>query len=323
MVRHSLRDFANNTLDRVAPVLRAMSSTNAFFIAGAGLPVPIIPTMDDLTRLCLADYHERIGGYPVVRQPSTAFRRRLLDPLLRPSRWRVPDWKDRLMPGVFDAALIALFNKQLEQRLEPVAPANYRVFEFVPAPAVLFDLNLDGMLRYYCEPPHVVLNPHGEIDRAALQSPYFDEWLRDAADFGLPAVQSRWQVLPGPESSVVTRGLAYNAAARQLAVPGAFLTIIGYSFGRQRNGAIDDGETFEFLRDLLRRYPRQVVVVDPNPTPVVDLLENSLHQRVMVCELYWNALAAAACDATDEYPFAPNLLVLAREIAWHYDERTR
>lgn len=227
------------------------------------------------------------------------------------------------MPGVFEAAFIALFHKQLDRPLEPIPPPNFRVFEFVPAPAVFFDLNLDGLLPYYCEPPHLVLNPHGSIDRAALRHPYFEEWLRDAAEFGLPAVQTRWQVLPGPESSVVTRGLAYHTAARHLAVPGSFIAIIGYSFGRQRNGTIDDGETFEFLRELLRRFPRQVVVVDPNPAPVVDLLENALHERVDVCDVYWNDLAAAACEAMDEYPSSPNLLALAPEIARHYDERTR
>lgn len=323
LIRDTLRDLPSSTLARVLPVLRAMSSTNGFFVTGAGMPIPIIPTMDEIARLCLADYHEQLGGYPVTRQPWTAFRQRLLSPLLSPSRWRVPDWKDFLMPGIYEAALEALFHRQLERPLDPVPPVNYRVFEFVPAPAVFFDLNLDGLLPYYCEPPHLVLNPHGTIDRAALLSPHFEEWLRDAADFGLPAVQRRWQVLPGPESSLVTRGLAYNTAAQLLAVPGAFVALIGYSFGRQHTGTIDDGETFEFLRELLRRFPRQVVVVDPNPAPVVDLLENALHERVLVCELCWNHLAAAACGAMDEHPFAPNLLALASEIAWRYDERTR
>lgn len=228
-----------------------------------------------------------------------------------------------MLGGVYEAALIALFQRQIHRRFEPVVPANYQLFYYVPPPAVLFDFNSDALLPYYCEPPHLVLNPHGVIDRRILEHPDFEQWLRDAATFGLPLPTSTWQWLPGPEPTIITRRPEYKIAERYLTVRGDYLLLIGYSFGRQRTGAIDDAESFEFLRELLRRFSRCLVVVDPNPEPVASLFEDALHRRIYTCKLYWNLFAEATCAAMNETPDAPNLCALSRRIARLYDERTR
>jgi hypothetical protein len=44
---------------------------------------------------------------------------------------------------------------------------------------------------------------------------------------------------------------------------GKYFLLIGYSFGPQRDGRIDDAESFEFLGELLKRFRRQIVIVDP------------------------------------------------------------
>jgi hypothetical protein len=67
------------------------------------------------------------------------------------------------------------------------------------------------------------------IDRRVLEHPEFEQWLRAAADYGLPVPTSTWQWLPGPEPTIITRRLAYNAAARYLSLPGDCLLLIGYS----------------------------------------------------------------------------------------------
>jgi hypothetical protein len=262
----ALRDFPTDTLGHIVPTLIALSSSSLFVVSGAGLPIPIIPATDSIAQLCIAAYHQ-IGAYPARQAPWTEFRKRLLAPLLSPPAnytVRTERWRDHMLGGVYDAALIALFQRQIHRRFEPVVPANYHVFYYVPPPAVLFDFNSDALLPYYCEPPHLVLNPHGVIDRRVLEHPDFEQSLRDAAIFGMPLPTSTWQWLPGPEPTVITRRPEYKMAERYFDVPGEFFLLIGYSFGRQRNGAIDDAESFEFLRELLRRFPRSVVVVDPN-----------------------------------------------------------
>jgi hypothetical protein len=106
----------------------------------------------------------------------------------------------------------------------------------------------------------------------------------------------------------------YKVAERYLSRRGEFLLLIGYSFGRQRNGSSDDAESLEFLRELLKKFPRQIVVVDPHPEHVAGLFEDVLRQRIYACELYWNHLAEAACLAMEENPGAPNLLALQNRI---------
>jgi hypothetical protein len=69
--------------------------------------------------------------------------------------------------------------------LESMPPANYRIFGYVQPPALLLDFNNDALLANYCEPPHIVLNPHGNIDRRFIEHPEFDLFLHAATEYGL------------------------------------------------------------------------------------------------------------------------------------------
>ncbi|GEM_PF-3660932 len=314
------RDFPADTLGHVSPVTAALSSLNLFVVSGAGLAIPIIPPTDMIVQLGISAYDE-IGSYPARRAPRSVIRDRLL-PLhvLFAQRER---WKAYLLMGVFDEALAAFFQQNIYRPIEPTAPANYRVFSFVPPPAVFFDFNTDALLANYCEPPHIVLNPHGAIERRLIEHPQFEQFLRAAAEFGLALPNSSGIWLPGPEPRTITRRHEYKFAMQRLSRCGEFLLLVGYSFGRQQNGSIDDAESFEFLGELLKRFRRRIVVVDPRPEHVAGLFEDRLRQRIYACKLYWNHFAEAACLAMAETPGALDLFCLSRRVARLYDERTR
>src|SRR5579864_9336388 len=93
----------------------------------------------------------------------------------------------------------------------------------------------------------------------------------------------------------------YNVAARHFAGGGEFLLLIGYSFG-QRNGRTDDAESLEFLRELLKKFLRQIVVVDPHPEHMAGLFEDVLRLRIYACKLYWNYLVANGLGFAYEVP---------------------
>jgi hypothetical protein len=323
---HTLRDFPADTLGHMVPITSALSSLNLFAVCGAGLAVPVIPTMEGITRRGVAKYHQRIGFYP-ANDPVTLspFRERWMDPVLNPPSRRQRNWewhKDLLLlKGTPDSTLEALFQIESFRDIESVPPVNYRVFFHVPSPALLFDFNTDGQLSNYCCPPQLVINPHGAIDHAILQRIDPNELLRYAA-YGVQ-VTSTWLWFPGPEPSSITRNVEYVFASRFLRSPGEFVLLIGYSFGRQRSGKIDDAESFEFLREHLKRFRRRVVVLDPNPDQVAGLLEDGLRQRVHACKIYWNSFAESACEAMEEAPNAPDLSAVRRRIARLYDEKTR
>ena len=158
---------------------------------------------------------------------------------------------------------------------------------------------------------------------AFYEHPDFALFFRAATDYGLllPNFSGIW--LPRPEPKWITRRHQYDLARSYLMQRGRFLLLVGYSFGRQPSGGIDDRESFEFFREILKRFPRRIVVVDPFPDHVAGLFEDALHQRIYACSLYWDCLAKAACLATEGTPDAPNLLAIQSRITRLYDERTR
>ena len=316
----ALRDFPTDTLRHVLPVAAALSSLNLFTVSGAGLAISIVPAMDTIVRLGISAY-DQLGSYPARPAPRSELRKRLLPPHIVLAR--VERRKGYLLSGVYDEALAAFFQRHIYRPVEATPLANYRIFSFVPPPAVIFDFNTDALLANYCEPSHIVLNPHGAIERRLIEHPQFEQFLRAAAESGLPLPNSTGLWLPGPEPRTFTRRHEYNFAIGRLSGRGEFLLLVGYSFGSQRNGAIDDAESFEFLRELLKRFRRRIVIVDPSPEHVAGLFEDGLRQRIYACKLYWNHLAEAACLAMAETPGPPDLFCLSRRIARLYDERTR
>ena len=238
-------------------------------------------------------------------------------------RARTWEWhKDLLLlEGAPESVFEVLFQLESFRPFESIPPVNYSIFGRVPSPAVLFDFNTDGQLSEYCDPPHIVLNPHGRIDRVILQRFELDELLRYAA-YGI-RITSTWLWLPSPERSSITRNRPYEIAMRCLSSPGECFLVIGYSFGRQPDGSIDDAKSFEFFCESLKRFRRRVIILDPNPDHLAGLLEDALHQRIYVCKLYWNYLAESVCIAISETPDAPNLYAVRRRVARLYDERTR
>ncbi len=314
-----IRDFPTDTLGHVLPVAAALSCLNLFVVSGAGLAIPIIPAMEIIVQLGISSY-DKIGSYPARQAPRSDLRERLLPPQALLAR--VERWKSFLLSGVYDEALAAFFQRNIYRPIQPNAPANYRIFDFVPPPTVLFDFNTDALLANYCEPPHIVLNPHGAIERRLIEHPQFEQFLRAAAEFGLPLPNWSGLWLPAPEPRSITRRHEYKFAIQRLSGGGEFFLLIGYSFGRQRNGRIDDAESFEFLGELLKRFRRRIVIVDPTPEHVAGLFENRLRQRIYACGLCWNHFAEAACLAMAQTPNAPNLFSLSHRIARLYDERT-
>jgi hypothetical protein len=332
-VRSSVRDFPTKTAEQVRPVLDALTSLSLLVVSGAGLAVPIIPPTNTLAWQ-LAENYLKLGSYPASAPSRSELKDRLLPPpkaLFTSNRAdsigsapvKLQGWQGQLLFTASDETLSALFQVQIYRPLKSMPPPNYRIFGYVQPSVLFFDFNNDALLANYCEPPHIVLNPHGNIDRRFIEHPEFDLFFHAATEYGLllPNFSQIW--FPRPEPKWITRRQQYNLARCYLIQHGQFFLLIGYSFGHQPRGGIDDIESFEFFREILKRFPRQIVVVDPSPEYVAGLFEDALHQQVYACRLYWNHLAKAACLAMEETPAAPNLLAIRSRIVQLYDELTR
>jgi hypothetical protein len=317
--RRILRDFPTDTLGHVRPVLEALSSSSLFVVLGAGVQIPTLPTAVQMPRVLRRKYHQLVPWYPVGDVPQSSLRSRLwvtspYNPNLadQPSSSLEEREERRQNPGlagVPDTETSALFRHILDLAREALPPVNHQGFYYVPSPAFIFDFNCDGLVRTYCAPPHIVVNPHGYIDRI-WQSPESANLFHQYAARGGRLPNSKKLIEPGPEPKTITQTCGYDAAARYLSLGGQFLLLIGYSFGLQPDGSIDDVESFEFLCEHLRRFARRIVVADPHPEHVAGLFEKALGQRIHSCKVFWNHFAKAACLAVERSPGTPNLLAL-------------
>ncbi len=303
------------------PVLEALSSRGLFVVLGAGAQIPILSATVQMPRTLRRNRNHFVPWFPVNELP--------LQSPLRSRLWKVSDprynradessvslaereerRRDQLLDHVHNAEISLLFRHELDDghtraiggsanpECERLPVANHRIFYYVPSPAFIFDFNCDGIVSSYCSPPHVVVNPHGYINHI-WKDPERAKLLHQYAAYGGLLPNSKLFVEPGPESKTITQIREYVTAAWYLSQPGRFILLIGYSFGLQPDGSIDDAESFEFLCEHLKRFKRQIIVVDPRPEHVAGLFEQALGQRTYACKLYWNYFAKAVCCAIE------------------------
>jgi hypothetical protein len=97
----------------------------------------------------------------------------------------------------------------------------------------------------------------------------------------------------GPEPPGIARTAHYQRASALFPTV-EFVVLIGYSFGRRKLGGLDDTETFGFVVDLLRKYPKTLLVVDKDPTPIAGELQEAASLRtVYAIQAEWNHLSRA------------------------------
>jgi hypothetical protein len=208
----SLRDFPTNAPEHVRPVLDALSSTNLFVVCGSGLPIPIIEGMAGMPRRLRRARHRQIRFFLPGVASRSPLRDRVWDvPRYNPNvadqpslplREREELRKDSGLAGDPDELVDALFRQELYRKLEALAPANYRVFDYVSSPATIFDFNCDGLLGNYCSLRHIVIKPHGQIDRIWGHPGSLNFLCAAASGYRLP--NSTKLILPGPEPANIT-----------------------------------------------------------------------------------------------------------------------
>ena len=60
---------------------------------------------------------------------------------------------------------------------------------------------------------------------------------------------------------------------------------------------MDDSETFQFFCELLKRYKRNVIVVNPHPEYIASAIQNETKLRtVYTLPVYWDHLSRAIID---------------------------
>jgi hypothetical protein len=167
-------------------------------------------------------------------------------------------------------------------------PPQYAFFDVCP-PSILFNYNNDN-LGDRVHPRHQCLRPHGSVDARWVHASAIDGAIRHLAipDVWIDALDYH---RPLCEPNSITTRRPYRQLQGQFGDRAA-VVIIGYSFGAQPDGSIDDAESFSMLIDLLRWRPKPVLVVGPDPEPLAVRLESALRlSSVSMLRCHWNVLA--------------------------------
>lgn len=242
-----------------------MSQARTFYVIGSGASFGLVPMTPQLRSL-VATAYDQIGIYPAVPTARSALFDRIIG-----CRTVKTSLLPNIAPGTLD---ILVQSGLLWKAANGLVPPQYAVFDVVGRPSTIFSFNLDGLASAYCSGRHKVLEPHGTIDRTWLDAPDYRDLLFDTAAYGLRLPHITPKLLPGPEPTRITQGLAYQQAP-ELFVQAPALVLVGYSFGRWQ-GTFDDTESFEHFVDLLRWRPRPTLILSPSPDELADLLRQRL-----------------------------------------------
>lgn len=293
-LRVTIKIVATTMTDKTAlgQLLWSMSQPRTFYVLGAGVSSGLVPLTREIRAVIAEEYHS-VGAYPTTAATNSPLRERLLGKPTFDENFR--DWFLCNMPI---GTLELLAQRALFTPNEQIVPPQYAVFDLIRRPATLFNFNLDGLAHSFCRNQHFVFQPHGRIDRLWFDEQY-EEWLEATVLYNLRLPFVVPKLLPSPEPSCITETRPY-IAARKLFRAAPSVVIVGYSFGRNRDGRLDDAESWEYVVDLLKMAPRPTYVLSPHPEELADLLRQRLSSRqVFGIAVRWEALAPLLMTASE------------------------
>jgi hypothetical protein len=264
--------------------LRA-TSIHSLYLLGAGASYPEIGLGNVLSDTVRKRFWDN-GIFPASVQPKSPLKSAILRPnsaIQQQDCLISQEELDAHTPPEIVEVLVA----QCLTRKEQIFPTQYRVFDLF-YPSVIYNFNNDN-LAYRVRPKHEVTYPHGKINPVIAHSSYMHEALSWLAIPQSVAKYFNYQ-RPIPEHPLITSMSPFRRL-KDIFSTVHCVCFIGYSFGMW-GGGMDDVESFELLTDLLRWKPKPVLIVNPAPQYLVELLETAIKRKSvygLCCK--WNILA--------------------------------
>jgi hypothetical protein len=299
------------------PILEALETRYSFFLLGAGASAGIVPFTRDFRHTIEKDFLNH-GGFSA----NTISRDQVGNRILGDFKTEPSSIKDEIMNRVPQEYIRAKTIQEMVPKKIEKHSHNYRIFNCSTTnPLILFNMNTDGVAKRICK-GHCILEPHGFIPYQLVNSDFYNQHLSDLLfypwlrTFIIPEL-----LLPQSEPKGITNRTEYLKAERWFQYATCFV-IIGYSFGKYKD-SIDDLETFEFFRYLLRKHPKPVIIIDPNPKWVAAIIQDStLLREVITIPVLWNHLSSALMEIALRN-HCSNILALKslkKEVKYRYDE---
>lgn len=262
-----------------------MSRPLTFYVLGAGASYGLVPLTQQIRRIIQNEYH-KTGTYPTSPAPQSTLHERIIGPI---PQYESDDY-DYLLRYIPYATLDALTQLALYVPPHQIVPPQYAVFNVFGSPSTIFNFNLDGLAYLYCGHRHIVFEPHGRVDREWIEHKEYRELLNATTMYRVRIPHLWPKQLPSPEPMGITANWNY-AMARQFFKLAPAVVIIGYSFGRHFD-SFDDMQSFNFMVDLIKTWPKPTFVVSPNPEELVEILRDGVSSyNVFGLPLRWELLS--------------------------------
>lgn len=274
---------------RLEYFVKSLLHQRGLYILGAGASSPIIPIGGSLINEC-ANHYWNGGSFPTTIPHQDE---RTLETRDRASKTQLELTESgnyfyndiiKLMPSRF--VQYYQFHRIAKPAFYKVAPDNYAVFKHFPSSLIL-NYNLDGLAGRICRPRHKVIAPHGTVP-ARFGAPDMQSHIESAQMYDLSATPTN-HILFEREPDCFYKylsGLHYPNIPFH--VHCSFVVLIGYTFGQNR-GEFDDHHSFDYLCNLLRKYPKPVFIVDPSPDFIAECLSEKIKSNdVHPVPIYWD-----------------------------------
>lgn len=296
-------------------MLKAFASKYGFYVLGAGASARIMPTTSELGAKS-GQRFINFGIYPAIsEEPDDVF-----DRIINSSLSQFDPFQAALLKHIPIPAVHALVLQQLAPPNHINRIDQYLVFNLCNKPSFFFNLNVDGLANRYCI-GHIVVDPHGTVPSFIARPSFWDLIIAWAMEYEIQPPLIGDILLPSREPKDITNRIAYKKALKYFPLSKS-LILIGYSFGTFSSSR-DDAETFEFFCEMLRMYPKPVIVVGLNPEGIAAAIQEAIRQRsVYSIPAYWNHLSRALLEVAYNYRcYNPiNLCSLQAEICYRYNQ---
>lgn len=284
----------------------------SFYIIGAGASAGLIPMTHEQGRTIFNRYFE-FGVFSINEGLLDEGAKRLLGSMQYSEDQITSELVNRLNPGAVRAIAMQLMTPGSNIVRTPY---QYIVFKLAKEKSVVFSLNVDSLVIKYCD-SHYVFYPHGKLNPALMQSSSWNEIIDICLNYPLEPPKISNLLLPQKEPDGITNGRQYRACKRLFPYM-KYIVLIGYSFGFDGN-ELDDWETFDFFKNLLKSDKKPIIVIDPfRSKEIAEMLrEEFKNKKVYEISAYWEYLSQAKIIFEQKKILFPHDKNLSKQNIYH------
>jgi hypothetical protein len=251
-------------------LVRLLDVSDASYLIGAGVSSERVPIGPDLGRAVAGEWL-RVGIYDADLPPhGELFSALGLDSLFDPY-----NLSSALMSRIYDNSVTGILYLLFSRANRGQLPPGYQLFRRLPRPLAIYNMNVDGLASRLACPGITVFNLHGTVaggvDWASADNAELAGQLIEA---GIPLPGSSRIWYPRPEPDGLTKVDVYQRVAQRFK-RAKCVFVLGYSFGA-RGSTFDDVQTFGLLCEQATANRTPIVVLNLDPTPLVDLLSTTV-----------------------------------------------